>query len=348
MLKRKGRVITILMVLLLLFTGCSMQTSKEAQQENTSEESSPANTDINTDSEKNEKEVKAPSEELQKKDKEEPVRRLQLALQSIGYDVKEDGIYNTDTTLAVTDLQLQFKELKATGLYDKETSKTLQKLLTTDKGDFKAYKILAKNKDVQKANGGATVLQNPYDQLALVNKQHALPADYIPKDLVTPKVRFPFTEDLPKKQMRQVAATALEKMFAAADKAGLDLFAQSGYRSYERQDAIFASNVNEHGEEAANKFSARPGESEHQTGLTMDVTSPDINYGLTIEFGKTDEGKWIKKHAAEYGFIIRYPKGKENITKYQYEPWHLRFVGKEAAKEIMTKGITLEEYVKGK
>ncbi|MYL46822.1 carboxypeptidase [Virgibacillus halodenitrificans] len=348
MLKRKGRVITILMVLLLLFTGCSMQTSKEAQQENTSEESSPANTDINTDSEKNEKEVKAPSEELQKKDKGEPVRRLQLALQSIGYDVKEDGIYNTDTTLAVTDLQLQFKELKATGLYDKETSKTLQKLLTTDKGDFKAYKILAKNKDVQKANGGATVLQNPYDQLALVNKQHALPADYIPKDLVTPKVRFPFTEDLPKKQMRQVAATALEKMFAAADKAGLDLFAQSGYRSYERQDAIFASNLNEHGEEAANKFSARPGESEHQTGLTMDVTSPDINYGLTIEFGKTDEGKWIKKHAAEYGFIIRYPKGKENITKYQYEPWHLRFVGKEAAKEIMTKGITLEEYVKGK
>lgn len=348
MLKRKGRVITILMVLLLLFTGCSMQTSKEAQQENTSEESSPANTDINTDSEKNEKEVKAPSEELQKKDKGEPVRRLQLALQSIGYDVKEDGIYNTDTTLAVTDLQLQFKELKATGLYDKETSKTLQKLLTTDKGDFKAYKILAKNKDVQKANGGATVLQNPYDQLALVNKQHALPADYIPKDLVTPKVRFPFTEDLPKKQMRQVAATALEKMFAAADKEGLDLFAQSGYRSYERQDAIFASNVNEHGEEAANKFSARPGESEHQTGLTMDVTSPDINYGLTIEFGKTDEGKWIKKHAAEYGFIIRYPKGKENITKYQYEPWHLRFVGKEAAKEIMTKGITLEEYVKGK
>ncbi|WP_121615854.1 D-alanyl-D-alanine carboxypeptidase family protein [Virgibacillus halodenitrificans] len=348
MLKRKGRVITILMVLLLLFTGCSMQTSKEAQQENTSEESSPANTDINTDSEKNEKEVKAPSEELQKKDKGEPVRRLQLALQSIGYDVKEDGIYNTETTLAVTDLQLQFKELKATGLYDKETSKTLQKLLTTDKGDFKAYKILAKNKDVQKANGGATVLQNPYDQLALVNKQHALPADYIPEDLVTPKVRFPFTEDLPKKQMRQVAATALEKMFAAADKAGLDLFAQSGYRSYERQDSIFASNVNEHGEEAANKFSARPGESEHQTGLTMDVTSPDINYGLTIEFGKTDEGKWIKKHAAEYGFIIRYPKGKENITKYQYEPWHLRFVGKEAAKEIMTKGITLEEYVKGK
>ncbi|WP_077356526.1 D-alanyl-D-alanine carboxypeptidase family protein [Virgibacillus halodenitrificans] len=348
MLKRKGRVITILMVLLLLFTGCSMQTSKEAQQENTSEESSPANKDINTDSEKNEKEVKAPSEELQKKDKGEPVRRLQLALQSIGYDVKEDGIYNTDTTLAVTDLQLQFKELKATGLYDKETSKTLQKLLTTDKGDFKAYKILAKNKDVQKANGGATVLQNPYDQLALVNKQHALPADYIPKDLVTPNVRFPFTEDLPKKQMRQVAATALEKMFAAADKEGLDLFAQSGYRSYERQDSIFASNVNEHGEKAANKFSARPGESEHQTGLTMDVTSPDINYGLTIEFGKTDEGKWIKKHAAEYGFIIRYPKGKENITKYQYEPWHLRFVGKEAAKEIMTKGITLEEYVKGK
>ncbi|AIF42289.1 D-alanyl-D-alanine carboxypeptidase family protein [Virgibacillus sp. SK37] len=348
MLKRKGRGITILMVLLLLFTGCSIQTSKETQQDNTSEESSPANTGNNTDSVEKEKEVKAPTEELQKKDEGKPVRTLQLALRSLGYEVEVDGVYNAETTLAVTDLQLQFKNLEGTGVYDKKTIETLQRLLTTDKGNFKPNKILAMNKDVQKANGGATVLQNPYDQLALVNKQHALPADYIPKDLVTPNVRFPFTEDLPKKQMRQIAATALEKMFAAADKAELDLFAQSGYRSYERQDAIFASNVNEHGEEAANKFSARPGESEHQTGLTMDVTSPDINYRLTTEFGKTDEGEWIEKHAADYGFIIRYPKGKEDITKYQYEPWHLRFVGKKAAKEIMTNGITLEEYLKEK
>src|SRR5699024_7048489 len=84
--------------------------------------------------------------------------------------------------------------------------------------------------------------ENPYDVLALINKEHALPAEYITEDLVTPDVRFPFTEDLPKKQMRKVAARALEDLFKDADDAGLDLFAQSGYRSYERQEAIFAAN----------------------------------------------------------------------------------------------------------
>src|SRR5690625_3128012 len=130
-----------------------------------------------------------------------------------------------------------------------------------------------------------------------------------------------------------------------SDEEGLTIFAQSGYRSYDRQDTIFTSNVDEHGEKEANNFSARPGESEHQSGLTMDITTPDLNYDLTVEFGETDEGKWVQQHASEFGFIIRYPEGKEEITEYQYEPWHLRYVGKKAAKEIMDKGITLEEYL---
>src|SRR5699024_9549662 len=167
----------------------------------------------------------------------------------------------------------------------------------------------------------------------------------MPEDLIVPDVRFPFTEDLPKKQMRKVAADALEDMFDAGDQDGVDLFAQSGYRSFDRQEAIFASYSAEHGEEAANNFSARPGESEHQTGLTMDVTSPDVDFRLITAFGETDEGKWLKQHAAEYGFIIRYPEGKENITKYQYEPWHLRYVGEKAATDIMDQKITLEEYL---
>lgn len=134
-------------------------------------------------------------------------------------------------------------------------------------------------------------------------------------------------------------------MFQAGDGDGMDLFAQSGYRSYKRQVSVFASNVEQHGEEAANNFSARPGESEHQTGLTMDVTSPGVDYRLTTEFGDTKEGIWLKENAADYGFIIRYPKGKEAITEYQYEPWHIRYVGKTAAQEIMSNDMTLEEYL---
>ncbi len=215
---------------------------------------------------------------------------------------------------------------------------------TADDDSNKTKNTDKKDKDKMSENG-SMITDNPNDILVLVNKEHALPDGYEPSDLVFPDVRFPFTEDLPKKQMRKEAAEAIEAMFADADKEELDLFAQSGYRSYERQDAIFAANVEKNGEKAANNYSARPGESEHQTGLVMDVTSPDVNYGLEIEFGDTKEGKWLAEHAADYGFIIRYPKDKEDITEYQYEPWHIRYVGKKAAKEIMSKGITLEEYL---
>lgn len=186
---------------------------------------------------------------------------------------------------------------------------------------------------------------SPDSLTVLVNKEHALPEDYEPKDLVVPDVRFPFIEDDPKKQLRKEAAEALEKLFDEADKAGHELFAQSGYRSYERQEAIYAANVAEDGEEAANQYSARPGESEHQTGLVMDITSASVDFLLVQEFGDTPEGQWVAEHAHEFGFIVRYDQGKEDITGYQYEPWHLRYVGKEAATIIYEENLTLEEYV---
>src|SRR5699024_2862388 len=98
------------------------------------------------------------------------------------------------------------------------------------------------------------------------------------------------------------------------------------------------------GEEAANKYSARPGESEHQSGLTMDVTNADVGFDLIIEFGETPEGKWLQEHASEYGFIIRYPEGKEDITGYQYEPWQLWYVCCTAATESYNEGKILEDY----
>jgi len=178
----------------------------------------------------------------------------------------------------------------------------------------------------------------------VVNKKHHLTAEYIPPDLTVPKVPFSFTEDLPKKRMRKEAAEALEELFDAARREGIELVGVSAYRSYERQAEIFAYNARQRGEEVANQVSARPGESEHQTGLAIDVSCASVKYQLIEEFGETKEGKWLADHAAEYGFIIRYPKGKEEITGYQYEPWHLRYVGRQAAQRIKEEGITLEEY----
>ncbi|WNB90285.1 M15 family metallopeptidase [Bacillus sp. NEB1478] len=198
---------------------------------------------------------------------------------------------------------------------------------------------------VQASSDGKSIVQNPDDLLVVANKERNLPGDYEPKDLVIPNVPFPFKEDLPKKKMRKEAASALEELFKGAEDQGLELLAQSGYRSYETQVSIFTYNANQRGKEKANQVSAQPGQSEHQTGLSMDVTSPKVNYGLEEKFGETPEGKWLAENANQYGFIIRYLKGKEKVTGYSYEPWHLRYVGKEHAKEIYKRGITLEEYL---
>ncbi|MFZ3577553.1 D-alanyl-D-alanine carboxypeptidase family protein [Virgibacillus sp. DJP39] len=270
----------------------------------------------------------------------ENVKKLQTALNELGYNIEVTGKFDKKLTAALKDFQSQQPKLLVSGEYNQPTKDWLAKAIS---GEFT---IKPGKGSVPISNPKETVkVDKPSDILVLVNKSHALPVNYVPEDLIAPNVRFPFEKDLPKRYMRKEAALALEELFKASDKAGLDLFAQSGYRSYERQDAIFASYVARDGEEAANNYSARPGESEHQTGLTMDVTSPAVKYSLTTDFANTEEGNWLKAHAHEYGFIIRYPKGKEHITKYQYEPWHLRYVGSKVATVIHAKGITLEEYL---
>ncbi|MGI6143470.1 MAG: M15 family metallopeptidase [bacterium] len=192
------------------------------------------------------------------------------------------------------------------------------------------------------------MVENPQDILVLVNKEYNLPADYVPPDLVQPDIPFSFSEDLPKKKMRQETARALEDLIRQAAADGIELVGVSGYRSYQHQEAIFTARARERGEEVANRTSARPGQSEHQTGLAMDVSCRSVGYGLIEEFGSTEEGIWLAEHAPEFGFIIRYPKGKEHLTGYSYEPWHIRYVGVEAAREIADRGLILEEYLAGK
>jgi len=185
----------------------------------------------------------------------------------------------------------------------------------------------------------SAVNASPY--LILVNKTHGVGRNYRPGDLtpVGPAVKGD-------QELRKTAARAFKQMIAAAEKAGCHIKVTSAFRSYALQEELYKGYVNKDGQEDAEHYSARPGYSEHQTGLAADVSAASVNYQLVQSFGTTKEGKWLAENAYRYGFIIRYPKGKEAITGYEYEPWHLRYVGTSVAAEMYQKGITLEEYLK--
>lgn len=191
---------------------------------------------------------------------------------------------------------------------------------------------------------GKKVVTDPADVAVVVNKQRSLPDNYIPDDLVEPQIPFTFKEVIEKRMLRSVAAKALEQLVAQAETENIHLFGVSGYRSYVTQKSVFGGNVQDKGSAEANKVSALPGQSEHQTGLAIDLTNNVSEDQLVESFGDSKEGIWLAAHAADYGFIIRYLKGKESLTGYAYEPWHIRYVGKDIAEEIYANQMTLEQY----
>ncbi|GLX70052.1 M15 family metallopeptidase [Paenibacillus glycanilyticus] len=191
---------------------------------------------------------------------------------------------------------------------------------------------------------GYAVVAQPASVAVLVDKQYKLPDGYEPTDLVYPDVRFTFSEKIDKRKMRKEAAGALEDLFAGAEKDGIYLAGVSAYRSQSTQKSLFNRYVAKDGMEKALTYSAFPGTSEHQTGLAIDVSGSDGKCAAEDCFGGTPEAEWLADHVAEYGYIIRYPEGKDAITGYKYEPWHIRYVGKELAQEIDEKDLTLEEY----
>ena len=156
--------------------------------------------------------------------------------------------------------------------------------------------------------------------ILLVNKTYHLPKNYDPK-------------------VNEEALKNLKKMQADAKALGLNIPLISGYRSYETQEKLYNKYVKKDGENKANTYSAKPGESEHQTGLAFDIGSVDRSFANTIE------AKWLAENAYLYGFIIRYPKDKTNVTGYIYEPWHVRYLGEKKAKDVYLSGLTLEEYL---
>ena len=178
--------------------------------------------------------------------------------------------------------------------------------------------------------------------LYLVNRDYVLSQDYVPDDLVRPKVRTQYGNIT----MRSEAALALEELFKAAKgEQGYVLEAVSGYRSYAKQKAIYNRKIKNTGSvEKAQLLVAPPGSSEHQLGLAMDIGRKS-GTGLNAGFGKTKEGKWVAENAHRFGYIIRYKAEWTHITGYAYEPWHIRYVGKEHAEQIYRRDVPLEIYL---
>ena len=176
--------------------------------------------------------------------------------------------------------------------------------------------------------------------LVLVNRDHLLPKSFKPK-VIAPRVAKKRGADI---EMQAMAALALEEMFLAAGTEGLELVAVSGYRSYSKQKTLYGRSVERNGPEKADLMSARPGASEHQLGLAMDISCASLNHELISKLMRKAEGKWIAKHCAEYGFIIRYKEEWTATTGYQGEPWHIRYVGVQHAQWIMAANVPFETY----
>ena len=175
------------------------------------------------------------------------------------------------------------------------------------------------------------------DILMLVNKYNYLDKDYNPKDLVDVKNYYAYGEN----KIRQEVYDNFLNMWTDAKKEDLSLIITSAYRDYDYQKSLWDMYANQKGDAWADSVAARAGYSEHQTGLALDI----VTYGANMDtFENTDEFKWLNDNAYKYGFILRYPKGKEKITGYSYESWHYRYVGKEVAKKIHDLDITYDEY----
>ena len=183
-------------------------------------------------------------------------------------------------------------------------------------GSYSAEKSVVTKSRVQIINGATYI-----DGILIVNKTYSLPSSYYPGGL-TPET-----------------SAAFKKLQQAAWNDGISLWNASGFRSYSTQQQLYNNYVARDGKAAADRYSARPGYSEHQSGLALDVNNPSSS------FNNTKEAKWLAKNCAKYGFIIRYPQGKENITGFMYESWHIRYVGKSLAQKLMSSGQTLEEYL---
>lgn len=187
-------------------------------------------------------------------------------------------------------------------------------------------------------------LSDPASQWVIVNKHRPLtPLQFVPADLAQPRVQLAVSGE--SSLLNSTTAGAAEKLFGAAASAGVTMTLASGYRSFQTQTATYNGYVSTRGQASADTVSARPGFSEHQTGWAFDIGDGGGACSFEPCFADQPAAVWAKANAYKYGFVVRYPWMLNEITGYYYEPWHLRFIGVEAATDMANRGIgTLEEY----
>ncbi len=298
--------------------------------------------------------------------KEETSRTLTEALESTFFiskyqeEYKKINYYEEENFIETINcfLDLGYSSEEINAIYDFLTLQNREKLVALPKLDLKAYYTipnfevdkleryekyqkahhLALNEAVLKVNIGldhdfySTIeeVENPESYVVLVNKYRSL-GQYVPTDLV------PLSYDS-KYQLREKARDAFEKLVSQALVENVFLRPYSAYRSFDYQNSLYNTYVNRDGKEVADSYSARPGHSEHQTGLAVDVWSRDYNFITEAD------AKWLKEHSYQYGFIVRYTKENQAVTGYIEEPWHLRYVGENVASTLYQQGITFDEY----
>lgn len=247
-------------------------------------------------------------------------------------DVVEEEITTKEVTTE-TSTTTSTTTVKSTTTTKKvESTKTYAKVAEIE-GEKVSKGKTSKGYDIYEINGITYV-----DGYLIANKTYSLPEDYAPTDTYTK------ADPTATKQcatcINTVAYQAYKDMKADASALNLNIYISSGFRSYVTQSNIYNRNVKNNGQEKADTYSARPGSSEHQTGLCFDLNT------INAAFAKTDEGKWVDQNAWKYGYIIRYPEGKTDETGYIYESWHLRYVGSELAEILYNNGdwITMEDY----
>ena len=275
-------------------------------------------------------------------------------LKSKGYESQEVealfyqfGLSDLKSLMETTLNPDQAFELMAASSFDSSSFAIYDEVLSQDENYSVTYALQYAKYPNVKSKFYQDIVETPNTNslLVLVNQNYRLDEFYAPTDFVPVEVPVTPYSQVNTNYLRRDAADATELLFSKAQEAGYELTLRTGYISYSVQKSLYNQDVYEMGLEYADKFNSRPGHSEHQTGLAIDITTPSINNELSLEFADTEEGKWVLAHAHEYGFIIRYPENRESEVGYFYEPYHLRYVGVEVATEIFENNWTLEDYI---
>lgn len=235
--------------------------------------------------------------------------------------------YNKNIAIFVKEKYFMFKNLdRYLNYYSKN--------LNTEKNEIVALINVNRDKDYYEDLQTVDLSEK---ETMLVNKYHALSSDYTPENIVKASSSYSYDNN----SLNDDAYTAFKELADAAKNDGYTILILSSYRTYERQDELWNDRKNTYGIRKADQYAARAGSSEHETGYAIDVA--DFN-DKSDDFSKTESYKWMLKNSYKYGFILRYPEGKEDITGYSYESWHYRYLGKDLAKKVYESNLTYDEY----